>query len=152
MAARSRCRWPGSRGSSMQRKPSAAPGSCWVTERAFIGRRSTRISALPVCSAALPHPWPRPDQAARIRGHHPVTRWWEWRRWGAALALGVAIFALLLALAGRTPLWAGNEPRFAQATFEMIASGDYLVPTFNGSLRPDKPILAYWWMALPMRL
>jgi 4-amino-4-deoxy-L-arabinose transferase-like glycosyltransferase len=69
-----------------------------------------------------------------------------------ALALGGAIFALLLALASRTTLWDRDEPRFAQATVEMIASGDYLVPTFNGSLRPDKPILAYWWMALPMRL
>jgi 4-amino-4-deoxy-L-arabinose transferase-like glycosyltransferase len=66
--------------------------------------------------------------------------------------LAGAIFALLMALASRTTLWDRDEPRFAQATVEMIASGDYLVPTFNGSLRPDKPILAYWWMALPMRL
>jgi 4-amino-4-deoxy-L-arabinose transferase-like glycosyltransferase len=72
--------------------------------------------------------------------------------WGAALALAGAIFALLLALASRTTLWDRDEPRFAQATVEMIASGDYLVPTFNGSLRADKPILAYWWMALPARL
>jgi 4-amino-4-deoxy-L-arabinose transferase-like glycosyltransferase len=72
--------------------------------------------------------------------------------WGAALALAGAIFGLLLTLASRTTLWDRDEPRFAQATVEMIASGDYLVPTFNGSLRPDKPILAYWWMALPMRL
>src|ERR1700726_2000307 len=72
--------------------------------------------------------------------------------WGAALALAGAIFASLLALASRTTLWDRDEPRFAQATVEMIASGDYLVPTFNGSLRADKPILAYWWMALPMRL
>jgi 4-amino-4-deoxy-L-arabinose transferase-like glycosyltransferase len=72
--------------------------------------------------------------------------------WGAALALAGAIFAVLLALASRTTLWDRDEPRFAQATVEMIASGDYLVPTFNGSLRADKPILAYWWMALPMWL
>jgi 4-amino-4-deoxy-L-arabinose transferase-like glycosyltransferase len=77
---------------------------------------------------------------------------WEWRGWGAALALAGAIFALLLALASRTTLWDRDEPRFAQATVEMIASGDYLVPTFDGRLRADKPILAYWWMALPMRL
>jgi len=76
----------------------------------------------------------------------------ERQGWGAALALAGAIFASLLALAGRTTLWDRDEPRFAQATVEMIASGDYLVPTFNGRLRPDKPILAYWSMALPMRL
>jgi 4-amino-4-deoxy-L-arabinose transferase-like glycosyltransferase len=72
--------------------------------------------------------------------------------WGAALALAGAIFASQLALASRTTLWDRDEPRFAQATVEMIASGDYLVPTFDGRLRADKPILAYWWMALPMRL
>jgi 4-amino-4-deoxy-L-arabinose transferase-like glycosyltransferase len=84
-----------------------------------------------------------------------VTMWnrrREWQGWGAALALAGAIFASLLALAGRTTLWDRDEPRFAQASVEMIASGDYLVPTFNGRLRPDKPILAYWSMALPMRL
>src|SRR5579864_5535025 len=72
--------------------------------------------------------------------------------WGAALALAGAILAVLLALASRTTLWDRDEPRFAQATVEMIASGDYLVPTFNGGLRADKPILAYWWMSLPVRL
>ena len=72
--------------------------------------------------------------------------------WGAALALAGGIFAALLALAGRTTLWDRDEPRFAQATVEMIASGDYLVPTFNGQLRPDKPVLVYWLMSLPMRL
>jgi 4-amino-4-deoxy-L-arabinose transferase-like glycosyltransferase len=71
--------------------------------------------------------------------------------WVAALALAAGIFAALLALAGRTTLWDRDEPRFAQATVEMIASGDYLVPTFNGRLRPDKPILIYWLMSLPMR-
>src|SRR5579864_1910163 len=71
--------------------------------------------------------------------------------WGAALALAGAIFAGLLALAGRTTLWDRDEPRFAQATVEMIASGDYLVPTFNGKLRPDKPALVYWLMSLPVR-
>ena len=72
--------------------------------------------------------------------------------WGAAVALAGAIFVSLLALAGRTTLWDRDEPRFAQATVEMLASGDWLVPTFNGRLRADKPILAYWWMALPVRL
>src|ERR1700753_2183634 len=59
--------------------------------------------------------------------------------WGAAVLLAVAIFAGLLALAGRTTLWDRDEPRFAQATVEMLASGDYLVPTFNGPLGPGKP-------------
>jgi len=35
---------------------------------------------------------------------------------------------------------------------EMVESGDYLVPTFNGTLRPDKPILVYWLMSVPIRV
>ncbi len=93
-----------------------------------------------------------PETAAADQTGPEVTRRWERRGWGAALALAGAIFAVLVALASCTTLWDRDEPRFAQATVEMIASGDYLVPTFNGSLRADKPILAYWWMALPMRL
>ncbi|HEV3460389.1 MAG TPA: glycosyltransferase family 39 protein [Thermoanaerobaculia bacterium] len=81
-----------------------------------------------------------------------LTRRERERGWGAALALAGAIFVVLLALAGRTTLWDRDEPRFAQATVEMIASGDYLVPTFNGRLRPDKPVLVYWLMSVPVRL
>lgn len=45
-----------------------------------------------------------------------------------------------------TPLWDRDEPRFATATREMMQRGDWVVPTFNGELRPDKPILIYWLM------
>ncbi|MCX5643519.1 MAG: glycosyltransferase family 39 protein [Phycisphaerae bacterium] len=48
-------------------------------------------------------------------------------------------------------LWDRDEPRFSRATAEMIESGNYLYPTFNGRLRPDKPILIYWLMSVPMR-
>ncbi|MGH7537463.1 MAG: ArnT family glycosyltransferase [Gemmatimonadales bacterium] len=34
----------------------------------------------------------------------------------------------------------------------MVRSGNYLYPTFNGELRPDKPILVYWLMSVPVRL
>jgi 4-amino-4-deoxy-L-arabinose transferase-like glycosyltransferase len=52
----------------------------------------------------------------------------------------------------RSTLWDRDEPRFSRATAEMIESGNYLYPTFNGQLRPDKPILIYWLMSVPMRL
>src|SRR6185295_18687980 len=48
-------------------------------------------------------------------------------------------------------LWDRDEPRFAQAAVEMLSSGDWLVPTFNGELRADKPIFSYWWMATAVR-
>src|SRR6185295_1348610 len=66
------------------------------------------------------------------------------------LALGVLAFYGFATT--RSTLWDRDEPRFAQATVEMIASGDHLVPTFNHELRPDKPILIYWLQSVPMRL
>ncbi len=72
--------------------------------------------------------------------------------WPRALAAAAAILILFLALTPWTTLWDRDEPRFAQATVEMLASGNYLYPTFNGHLRPDKPILIYWLMALSVRL
>ena len=70
--------------------------------------------------------------------------------WPAALRLAAAIALLLLALTSLTTLWDRDEPRFAQAAVEMRASGDYLVPTFNGEVRPQKPPLIYWLMTLSL--
>lgn len=42
------------------------------------------------------------------------------------------------------PLIDRDEPRFAEASREMIERGDYMVPHFNNQLRLDKPPLAYW--------
>lgn len=69
----------------------------------------------------------------------------------AALGLALAIATFYLALAPWTTLWDRDEPRFARAAVEMLASGNYLYPTFNGELRPHKPILVYWLMSLSVR-
>ena len=42
------------------------------------------------------------------------------------------------------PLIDRDEPRFAEASREMIQRGDYVVPHFNNQLRLDKPPLTYW--------
>src|SRR5438477_47731 len=42
------------------------------------------------------------------------------------------------------PLIDRDEPRFAEASREMIERGDYIVPHFNNQLRLDKPPLDYW--------
>src|ERR1700720_623981 len=42
------------------------------------------------------------------------------------------------------PLIDRDEPRFAEASREMIERGDYIVPYFNNHFRFDKPPLAYW--------
>jgi 4-amino-4-deoxy-L-arabinose transferase-like glycosyltransferase len=45
-----------------------------------------------------------------------------------------------------------DEPRFAEATREMIQRGDYVVPYFNNQLRLDKPPLAYWAQVASYRI
>jgi 4-amino-4-deoxy-L-arabinose transferase-like glycosyltransferase len=45
------------------------------------------------------------------------------------------------------PLIDRDEPRFAEATREMVARHDWVVPWFNGSHRYDKPPLIYWLQA-----
>src|SRR5215470_6943127 len=42
------------------------------------------------------------------------------------------------------PLIDRDEPRFAEASREMIERGNYVVPYFNNQLRLDKPPLTYW--------
>ena len=46
------------------------------------------------------------------------------------------------------PLIDRDEPRFAEASREMIERGDYIVPYFNNQLRLDKPPLTYWAQTL----
>ncbi|NQT93624.1 MAG: glycosyltransferase family 39 protein [Lentisphaerae bacterium] len=68
------------------------------------------------------------------------------------MLVGPAVLAAYVLVAAGTSLWDRDEPRYARATVEMIGSGDLLVPTFAGDLRPDKPILIYWLMAVPAAL
>jgi 4-amino-4-deoxy-L-arabinose transferase-like glycosyltransferase len=60
-----------------------------------------------------------------------------------ALALG----ALFLVRLGAAPLFDVDEGAFAEATREMLASGDFGFTTLNGAPRFDKPILVYWLQA-----
>jgi 4-amino-4-deoxy-L-arabinose transferase-like glycosyltransferase len=45
-----------------------------------------------------------------------------------------------------------DEPRFAEASREMIQRADYIVPYFNNQLRLDKPPLAYWAQVASYRI
>jgi 4-amino-4-deoxy-L-arabinose transferase-like glycosyltransferase len=68
-----------------------------------------------------------------------------------ALLVGLCALSVFAAL-GSTPLWEPDEPRFAGATREMLRSGNYLDPVFNGQPRWEKPILLYWLQAAPLAL
>jgi 4-amino-4-deoxy-L-arabinose transferase-like glycosyltransferase len=51
---------------------------------------------------------------------------------------------VLLPNLGTPPLWDDDEPRNAACSLAMYATGDWLVPTFNGRLRVEKPPLVNW--------
>jgi 4-amino-4-deoxy-L-arabinose transferase-like glycosyltransferase len=62
----------------------------------------------------------------------------------------VALLAGLLAFLnlGGAGLFDEDEPKNAACAREMLARGDWIVPTFNRDLRTDKPILLYWLMLI----
>src|SRR5258708_14751931 len=58
----------------------------------------------------------------------------------------VVLLGLILFLSGNwiLPLMDRDEPRFAEASREMLQRKDFIVPWFNGQYRFDKPPLIYW--------
>lgn len=68
--------------------------------------------------------------------------------WRTALLLFLAVLALSIPQAALLPLLDRDEPRFAEASREMLQSGNFIVPTFNGAPRYAKPPLTYWCQAL----
>jgi 4-amino-4-deoxy-L-arabinose transferase-like glycosyltransferase len=60
----------------------------------------------------------------------------------ALLLAGAAV--LFLPNLGAPSLWDIDEGHNAEAAREMLASGNWVVPTFNFQLRVDKPALLYW--------
>lgn len=66
---------------------------------------------------------------------------------GAAIALFVGAAGLFFTGLGSLPLFDVDEAVFAEATREMVETGDWITPQYNGTDRFDKPILFYWLMA-----
>lgn len=70
------------------------------------------------------------------------------RTWQAAvLAVVLAAAALMFAWLGSMPLSDRDEGEYAAAVAAMARRGDYLVPTLNGRLYLEKPILIFWSVA-----
>jgi len=65
------------------------------------------------------------------------------------LVLSGSLFFFRLGTPG---LFDADEPAYAQAAREMLDSGDWITPHFNGRPRFDKPILFYWLISLSYRL
>ena len=65
--------------------------------------------------------------------------------------LALLLPACLLGL-GERPVYKIQEVRIAETAREMLASGDWAVPRYNGELRLQKPPLPYWLTAASYRL
>lgn len=66
------------------------------------------------------------------------------------LAVGLVLISLAVYWLGndRISLVDRDEPRYAGTARNMLATGDYIVPYFNGKFRYQKPVLTYWLVAL----
>ena len=69
-----------------------------------------------------------------------------------ALLIAISVLGIYFFIATRTTLWDRDEPSYARAAVEMVDSGNYVVPTFNGQVWFDKPPLFLWLMSLPIRI
>lgn len=64
------------------------------------------------------------------------------------LKLLVAASAVLLFLGlGASTIWDANEAFYTETPRQMVLSGDYVNPSFNGAPRFNKPVLNYWIVA-----
>jgi 4-amino-4-deoxy-L-arabinose transferase-like glycosyltransferase len=68
------------------------------------------------------------------------------------LALSAMSGVLFFWNLGKASLWDIDEGNNAEAAREMLASGDWIVPTFNYRLRSDKPALLYWLQLVAYRV
>lgn len=71
---------------------------------------------------------------------------------GAWVLLAALCAVLFFWRLGAIPLIGFDEGCYAECSREMLASGDYVVPTCNGEPFYDKPPLAYWLQAASMRV
>ena len=53
---------------------------------------------------------------------------------------------------GGHPVYILDEAKNAEAAREMFVNNNWIVPTFNGELRTDKPVLHYWFMILSYKI
>jgi 4-amino-4-deoxy-L-arabinose transferase-like glycosyltransferase len=74
------------------------------------------------------------------------------RRWLVALAMTAAALALYLPGIGTGDFVGDDESLDAGVVWEMVHSGDWLYPEFNGEYLPPKPPAFYWAAAIASRL
>jgi 4-amino-4-deoxy-L-arabinose transferase-like glycosyltransferase len=65
--------------------------------------------------------------------------------------LGLTLILYFTALGARD-FWAPVEPRYAEITRVMFAKGEWIVPTINGEIYTDKPILYFWLVLIASKI
>ncbi|MEA5553821.1 glycosyltransferase family 39 protein [Anabaena cylindrica UHCC 0172] len=85
----------------------------------------------------------------------PIEQWFKKIEKRPALAVTISIVWLLLINwiafgwnLGNIGLIDETEPLFAEASRQMLVTGDWITPFFNGETRFDKPALIYWCQAI----
>ena len=73
------------------------------------------------------------------------------RTYSTLLLFAGVIFMCFFRL-GSFTLFDVDEAVFAEATKEMVQSGDWITPTYDGENRYDKPIFFYWMMAASYKI
>ena len=64
------------------------------------------------------------------------------------LYLCLLCFMLYISALGARDFWAPVEPRYAEIARVMFSKNEWIVPTINGDLYTDKPILYFWLVLL----
>ncbi len=62
-------------------------------------------------------------------------------------ALLVAAALLFFVDVGGSSIWDANEAFYVETPRQMVQTGDYINPSFNGQPRFNKPVLSYWVVA-----
>jgi 4-amino-4-deoxy-L-arabinose transferase-like glycosyltransferase len=62
-------------------------------------------------------------------------------------ALLAASVILLFVDLGGSSIWDANEAFYVETPRQMVVTGDYVNPSFNGAGRFNKPVLSYWVVA-----
>jgi 4-amino-4-deoxy-L-arabinose transferase-like glycosyltransferase len=65
---------------------------------------------------------------------------------GTPVLLVASVLLLFLGLGANT-IWDANEAFYVDTPRQMVLSGDYVNPEFNGEPRMNKPVLSYWVVA-----
>lgn len=95
----------------------------------------------------------------KLRLELAATNWWSSMERQPKLAwiFSVAWLLLLSVVAflwnlGSIGLVDKTEPMFVEAARQMVVTGDWITPYWNGETRFDKPPLVYWLMAIAFKL